>query len=63
MPNISCLKSPIKLPNLSNVTDWLALLLHIQEVLDSILDPQNGYPDLRFCGFTHSLKENAWILP
>jgi hypothetical protein len=43
---------------LNNVVKWLAPLFHIQEVPDSNLSPESGYPD----GFPQTFHVNAGIV-
>jgi hypothetical protein len=39
---------------------WLALLLHIQEVLVSYLSPETAYPDWGFLWFSWVLPSKCW---
>jgi hypothetical protein len=41
---------------------WLAILLHLWEVLGSKFSPKTSYPEV-FCGLPQSLKANATIQP
>jgi hypothetical protein len=38
------------------------VLIRIQEVPRSNLDPDNGYPGRVLSGFSHFLQVNAWII-